>query len=152
VAITEGPRAVGTNKEVYEGRVIAVDLATLNVTNFVVPSVNVPAEIGKPGEEGHQSGFDSVDNLAETPDGRLMMIEDNGPSDIWIASRRTNGFGSALRVELFASLTDPGAEGTGIYYSPKDPKTLYVNIQHSASDDGDGTWAIRKKKSRRDHD
>jgi secreted PhoX family phosphatase len=49
-------------------------------------------------------------------------------------------------VKLFASLTDPGAEGTGIYFNPLDPSTLYVNIQHSAADDGDGTWAITRKR------
>ena len=148
-AITEGPRDE-TNKEHYEGRVIAINLDTMKVTNFVKAGVNVPVEIGKPGEEGHQTGFDSVDNLAETPDGRLMMIEDNKPSDIWVASKKTNKFGAAKRVELFASLTDPGAEGTGIYFSPFDPKTLYVNIQHSAADDGDATWAITRKRGRHD--
>jgi hypothetical protein len=48
-------------------------------------------------------------------------------------------------VWLFASLSDPSAEGTGIYFG-KDPKTLFINIQHSAEDDGDATWAIRKLK------
>jgi len=73
-----------------------------------------------------------------------MMIEDNKPSDIWVASNKTNEFGASKRVSLFASLTDPSAEGTGIYFSPADPKTLYVNVQHSAADDGDATWAIHK--------
>lgn len=144
VAITEGPRDPNDNKEYYEGRVIALDMDTMQVTNFIKPGVNAPVEIGKPGEEGHQTGFDSVDNLAETPDGNLMVIEDNKPSDIWVASTRTNEYGASKKVELFASLTDPGAEGTGIYFSPLDPFTLYVNIQHSASEDGDGTWAITK--------
>ncbi|MEW8416597.1 MAG: alkaline phosphatase PhoX [Candidatus Thiodiazotropha endolucinida] len=103
-------------------------------------------EIGKPGEEGHRSGFDSVDNLAEAPNGDLVMIEDNNPSDIWFASQVTNAFGSSRSVTLFASLTDPGAEGTGIYFSPEDPDTLYVNVQHSAADDGDGTWAISREE------
>ena len=148
VAITEGPRDEYGN-EYYEGRVIAVNLDTMVVTNFVKAGVNVPVEIGKPGEEGHQTGFDSVDNLAESPDGRLIMIEDNKPSDIWFAStRKVNDFGASKDVDLFASLTDPGAEGTGIYFSPQDPHTLYVNVQHSAADDGDGTWAIRKTGKR----
>lgn len=144
VAITEGPRDE-YGREYYEGRVIAVNLKTLKVTNFVKAGVNVPVEIGRPGEDGHQTGFDSVDNLAESPDGRLIMIEDNKPSDIWFAStKKVNNFGASEDVDLFASLSDPGAEGTGIYFSPTDPKTLYVNIQHSANDDGDGTWAITK--------
>lgn len=153
VAITEGPRDTETvagtltfKKELYEGRVIAVDLKKMTVSNFVKPGVNVAIEIGKPGEEGHQTGFDSIDNLAEAPNGDLVMIEDNKPSDIWFASRKTNKFGASKSVKLFASLTDPEAEGTGIYFSPTDPKTLYVNIQHSAAEDGDGTWAITRSR------
>lgn len=144
VAITEGPRDE-YGKEYYEGRVIALDMETMEVTNFVKAGVNVPVEIGKPGEEGHQTGFDSVDNLAEAPNGDLIMIEDNKPSDIWFASTRTDKFGASKDVDLFASLTDPGAEGTGIYFSPLDDKTLYVNIQHSAAEDGDATWAITRQ-------
>jgi len=132
--------------ELYEGRVIALDLETLMVSNFVKPGVNVPVEIGKPGNEGFQTGFDSVDNLAEAPNGDLVMIEDNVPSDIWFASNKTNKFGASEQVELFASLSDYGAEGTGIYFSPFDDDTLYVNIQHSKIADGDGTWAISKKR------
>lgn len=37
----------------------------MRVSNFVKPDVNVPVEIGKPGEEGFQTGFDSVDNLGD---------------------------------------------------------------------------------------
>ncbi|MBT8134474.1 MAG: PhoX family protein [Gammaproteobacteria bacterium] len=144
VAITEGPRDE-YGKEYYEGRVIAVDLQSMQVTNFVKAGVNAPVEIGKPGQEGHQTGFDSVDNLAEAPNGDLIMIEDNKPSDIWFASTKTNEYGASKDVDLFASLTDPGAEGTGIYFSPTDDKTLYVNVQHSAADDGDATWAITRK-------
>jgi uncharacterized protein len=155
IAVTEGPRDEN-NKEYYEGRVLSVNLDTMKVSDFVKPNVNVSVEIGKPGEETFQTGFDSVDNLAETPDGKLMMIEDNKPSDIWVASPETNEFGASEEVWLFGSLMDPGAEGTGIYFSPTDAKTLYVNIQHSVAEDGDGTWAIRrtgkhKNKHRRKH-
>jgi secreted PhoX family phosphatase len=137
--------------ELYEGRVIAIDLDTMMVTNFVKPGVNAPVEIGKPGEEGYQTGFDSVDNLAEAPNGDLVMIEDNKPSDIWFASQVTNEYGASRYVSLFASLSDPGAEGTGIYFSPADPNTLYVNVQHSAADDGDGTWAISREARKENH-
>jgi len=145
VAVTEGPRDE-FGKEFYEGRVISIDLDSMSVRNFVKPDVNVAVEIGKPGDEGHQTGFDSVDNLAEAPNGDLIMIEDNKPSDIWFASTKTNEFGASTDVSLFASLTDPGAEGTGIYFSPFDDKTLYVNVQHSADEDGDATWAIHRNK------
>jgi secreted PhoX family phosphatase len=151
VAVTEGPRDE-TGKELYEGRVISINLDNMKVSNFIKPDVNVAVEIGKPGDEGFQTGFDSVDNLAETPDGNLMVIEDNSPSDIWVASTKTNEFGASKRVKLFASLTDPEAEGTGIYFSPLDAKTLYVNVQHSAADDGDATWAITRLDDRMDDD
>ncbi|MEW8624907.1 MAG: alkaline phosphatase PhoX [Candidatus Thiodiazotropha sp.] len=153
VAITEGPRDTVVDPasdwlvftdELYEGRVIAIDLKTMKVSNFVKPGINVPVEIGYPGEDGHQTGFDSVDNLAEAPNGDLLMIEDNSPSDIWIASQLTNEFGASRKVSLFASLSDPRAEGSGIYFNPHDASILYVNIQHSAAKDGDGTWAISR--------
>jgi len=63
------------------------------------------------------------------------------PSDIWVAGRDRDRDGTADEVELFASLKDPDAEGTGIYFG-KDPHTLYVNIQHPAKPLADGTWAI----------
>lgn len=147
VAVTEGPRDEN-GREHYEGRVLSIDLDNMEVRNFIKPDVNVPVEIGKPGQAGFQTGFDSADNLAETPDGRLMVVEDNVPSDIWVASKKTNKFGAAKKVELFGSLSDPAAEGTGIYFSPLDPDTLYVNVQHSRADDGDATWAISRKKHR----
>ena len=66
-------------------------------------------------------------------------------SIIWFASSKTNDYGASVKVKHFASLTDSGAEGTGIYFSPLDPKTLYVNVQHSIAVDGDATWAITKQ-------
>ena len=151
VAVTEGAVAEGIGKQVYDSRVLAIDLDTMEVTNFVKPGVNVAVELGSPGDANYQSGFDNVDNLAESPDGDLVMIEDNVPSDIWFASSSTGSFGASVSVDLFASLTDPGAEGTGIYFSPLDADTLYVNIQHSAAEDGDGTWAISRKEHRNRH-
>lgn len=143
VAITEGPRN-RRGRELFEGRVLAINLRSMVVSNFVIPGVNAPVEIGSPGDRGFQTGLDSVDNLAVTPDGRLMIIEDNKPSDIWVADLDHDGDGVADEVWLFGSLTDPGAEGSGIYFG-KDGKTLFVNVQHSAIKDGDGTWAITKQ-------
>lgn len=142
VAVTEGPRNGGSS-QLYDGEVLALNLNSLVVSSFVKPGVNVPVEIGIPGASGFQTGFDNPDNLAQTPDGKLVIVEDNVPSDIWIASGDNNGDGVADEVALFASLSDYGAEGTGIYFG-KDPKTMYVNIQHSKVADGDGTWAITK--------
>lgn len=143
VAVTEGsPDENGD--QMYDGRVLAIDLATMKVSNFVKPGINAPVEVGKPGDDLFQTGFDNPDNLAETPDGKLVIIEDNVPSDIWVVGKDDNGDGEADGVWLFGSLGDPSAEGTGIYFG-KDPKTLFVNVQHSAEQDGDATWAIRKE-------
>ena len=131
-AITEGTKDAG-GIENYEGRVLAIDLDTLVVTDYVKPGVNAPVEIN-----GTATGLDGADNLATGPDGRLWIVEDNLPSDIWIA----NGDGPvAESLDLFASLTDPAAEASGIYFIPGDD-TLYVNVQHSEADNGDGTWTI----------
>lgn len=140
VSITEGtPDEAGNER--YGGRVLAVDLDSLHVSDYVKPGVNAPVEVGQPGDSGFQTGLKHPDNLATAPGGRLMIIEDNVPGDIWIAS----GSGPvAETVSLFASLSDPEAEGTGIYFSPLDPATLYVNVQHSKLPDGDATWAIHK--------
>ena len=135
--MTEGPTNGGTTGEIFDGRVLAVNLNSLVVTDYVRPGLNVPVEAGG------ATGFDNPDNLAQTPDGKLIIVEDNNPSDIWIASPDLDGDGAADEVSLFASLTDNAAEGTGIYFG-KDPKTLFVNVQHSKVDDGDATWAITK--------
>lgn len=142
VAVTEGPRNGGSSQE-YDGRIIAVNLETMAVTNFVKPGLNVPVEIGTPGDANFQTGFDNPDNVAMAPDGRLVIVEDNVPSDIWFASD-VDGDGVADKVDHFASLSDYGAEGTGIYFDPRRPNTLYVNIQHSKVNDNDATWAIQK--------
>jgi hypothetical protein len=135
-AITEGTNIRAG--EQYDGRVIAIDLKTLRVTDYVKPGLNVPIEANG------ETGFDNPDNLAQTPDGKLIIVEDNVPSDIWIVERDSKKDGVATKVSLFASLTDPSAEGTGIYFG-KDPRTMFVNVQHSVDDDGDATWAITKR-------
>jgi secreted PhoX family phosphatase len=99
--------------------------------------VNLPAEDADAGV----TGFTSPDNLAKGPDGRLWIVEDNVPSDIWVAGRDKGKDGTADKVELFASLNDSGAEGTGIYFG-KSRNTLFVNVQHAAKPLADGTWAI----------
>jgi hypothetical protein len=143
VAVTEGVYVNGV--ESFDGRVLAIDLWTLGVSNFIKPAVNVPVEIGRPGDANFRTGFDNPDNLAQTPDGKLVIVEDNVPSDIWIAGKDHDSDGAADAVWLFASLSDPEAEGTGIYFG-KDPLTMFVNVQHSAAPDGDATWAITRDR------
>jgi secreted PhoX family phosphatase len=115
-----------------ENKVLAITLNTQRpfVSNFVEAGVNVPVE--GPTGFGADTGFNSVDNLASDAAGNLWLVEDNVPSDIWVATPDLDGDGRADSVSLFASLADAGAEGTGIYFG-QDSHKLYVNVQHSAS-------------------
>lgn len=120
-----------------EDRVVAIDLKKKELTGFVEAGVNVKAE----DKDAKVTGLNSPDNLAKGPDGQLWIVEDNVPSDIWVASRGKSKDGVAKDVALFASLKDPGAEGTGIYFGKED-RTLFVNVQHPDKALADGTWAI----------
>ena len=120
-----------------EDRVIAVALDGMTVSSFLQTGVNVPVEDAA----AHVTGFNSPDNLAQGPDGRLWVVEDNYLSDIWVADRDLDRDGAADAVGLFAGLKDTGAEVSGIYFG-KDPKTLLLNIQHPDKDLADGTWAV----------
>ena len=123
-----------------EDRVVAIDLAKEELTSFVEKGVNVPVENSGAGV----TGFNNPDNLAQGPDGRLWIVEDNYLSDVWAASLDTDQDGAADEVEQFASIVDTGAEISGIYFG-KDPKTLFLNIQHPEKDLADGTWTITKR-------
>jgi uncharacterized protein len=123
-----------------EDRVIAIDLAHQVVSSYVLAGDNVPVE----DQDEEITGFNNPDNLAQGPDGRLWIVEDNDFSDIWVAEPDTDEKGIAGDVKLFASLKDVGAEGTGIYFG-KDPKTLFVNIQHPDKALADGTWKISQR-------
>ncbi len=120
-----------------EDRVIAIGLNKQVVSSFVEAGVNVPVE----DQAAEVTGFNSPDNLAEGPDGALWIVEDNDFSDIYRASKDLDHDGAADSVELFGSLTDQGAETTGIYFG-KDPKTMYVTVQHPDKDLADGIWVI----------
>lgn len=126
-----------------EDRVVAIGLGRSKVlTSFVAAGVNVPVEDAAAGV----TGFNSPDNLAKDSEGNLWIVEDNVPSDIWAAPRGKNG--TARSVNLFASMVDSGAEGSGIYWGGKDGKTLFVNVQHPDKPLADGTWMIRKATRR----
>jgi hypothetical protein len=127
-----------------EGKVLSIDLkgAQPIVTNFVEAGVNVAVEGSNP-NWGPGTGFKNADNVAVDNAGNLWIVEDNVPSDIWVATPDLNNDGRADSVHLFASLSDPGAEGTGIYFG-KDPGVLFVNVQHSTSGN-DKTMVIYKE-------
>jgi hypothetical protein len=125
--------------------------AVLAVTLEQTPSVKYVVAAGKNAPIENQStgvtGFAKVDNLANGPDGKLWMVEDNDFSDIWVfdpASEDVDNNGYQDGVHLFASLKDKPAEGTGIYFG-KDPHTLFVNVQHSGTGN-DKTMAITNRK------
>jgi len=129
------------------GAVLSVTLGNIpKVGYFVAHGVNVVKE----DKATQVTGFKSPDNLAKGPDGRLWIVEDNVPSDIWVAEPDRDGDGYSDGVSLFASLKDNQAEGTGIYFG-KDPRKLYVNVQHSATKN-DKTMVITKKHQDRDDD
>lgn len=128
-----------------EARVLSISLGNKPVVrNFVKAGLNVPVENRAAGI----TGFRNPDNLAKGPDGKLWIVEDNVPSDIWVALADKDGDDASDGVHLFASLKDNVAEGSGIYFG-KDPRTLFVNVQHSATGN-DKTMAIAKRE-RGDH-
>lgn len=141
---TSGKNAAGYSV----GAVLAVNLDEQPSAQFVVaPGKNVPFEVQPTATTAGVTGFAKVDNLANGPDGKLWMVEDNDFSDIWVYDPRSsdaNGDGYKDSVHLFASLKDTPAEGTGIYFG-KDPQTLFVNVQHSGTGN-DKTMAITKRQ------
>ena len=125
-----------------EARVLSISLGDKPIVrDFVKAGLNAPVEDKAAGI----TGFRSPDNLADGPDGKLWIVEDNVPSDIWVATPDRDGDGASDGVHLFASLKDSKAEGTGIYFG-KNPHTLFVNIQHSATGN-DKTMAITNRKA-----
>lgn len=130
-----------------EARVLSIRLGGKPVVNnFVKAGLNVPVENKAAGV----TGFKNPDNVANGPDGKLWIVEDNVPSDIWVALPDKDGDGASDGVYLFASLKDSDAEGTGIYFG-KDPHTLFVNVQHSITGN-DKTMAISNREHGHDHD
>lgn len=124
-----------------EDRVVAIDLNSKVLSTFVQPGLmGLPVEDAAAGV----TGFNNPDNLAQGPDGRLWVVEDNYLSDVWVASLDTDRDGAADSVEQFASLKDTGAEISGIYFG-KDPKTLFLNVQHPDKAQADGTWMITRR-------
>ena len=126
------------------GAVLAVELDEMPEVRYVAAAgKNAPFENRSAGI----TGFKGADNLADGPDGKLWIVEDNAFSDIWVLDPKSddaNGDGYPDGMHLFASLKDQPAEGTGIYFG-KDPQTLFVNVQHSGTGN-DKTMAITKRK------
>ncbi len=118
-----------------DNRILAIDISNSSspfVTEFVVPGVNVPEEIDDIGDESdEQTGFNAPDNLAAKWN-TLWIVEDNSPSDIWVAKPDRDGDGYADKVILFASIEDCEAELTGLLWGIGDYKDkLFVTQMHS---------------------
>lgn len=132
------------------GAVMAVELGDKPAVSYVVAAgKNAPIE----NQANGITGFKSADNLANGPDGRLWIVEDNAFSDIWVydpRSKDANGDGYKDGVHLFASLKDKPAEGTGIYFG-KDPHTLFVNVQHSGTGNDKSMAITRQHKGHDKH-
>ncbi|WP_442496674.1 alkaline phosphatase PhoX [Methylobacter sp. sgz302048] len=125
-ALTCEPRTGGKDGP---GAVLSISLNEAPMVNyFVEAGVNIAAENSASGV----TGLKSPDNLANGPDGKLWIVEDNVPSDIWVAEPDNDGDSHADGVHLFASMKDKDAEGTGIYFG-KNPHKLFVNVQHSGT-------------------
>lgn len=141
---TSGKNAAGYNV----GAVLAIELGPQPAVSYAVASgKNSPFEIQPSATNPGVTGFAKADNVADSQDGKLWIVEDNDFSDIWVfdpQSPDANGDGYKDGVYLFASLKDKPAEGTGIYFG-KDPKTLFVNVQHSGTGN-DKTMVITKRK------
>jgi sugar lactone lactonase YvrE len=122
-----------------EDLVLSIDLKT------PTPVVKVFVKAGRnvPGETSTVSGLNNPDNLAIDASGNVYVIEDNTPGDIWCATPDKDKDGLADQVVLFASLSTPGSEPTGMYFG-KDPKVAYVHVQH-ASNGNDKDIVIRKE-------
>ncbi len=128
--------ATTTTKNVLR---IPVDTATPLVTEYAGINTNMNNE-----SDVSDFGLNSPDNLASDNAGNLYIVEDNsGESDVWVATPDKNSDGQADSVELFGTLTTPGAEGTGIYFPRTMPQTMLINVQHAA-DGNDMTLAISK--------
>ncbi len=122
---------------------IPITTDTPFVTEYVGIHVNINNEDDIP-----SYGLQSPDNLASDHAGNLYIVEDNdGKSDVWMATPDTDHDGKADFVVLFATLTTPGAEGSGFYISPTQPDLMFFNVQH-AQDGNDMTLVISRPESK----
>lgn len=134
VALKYEPKVADVNGP---GAVMALTLgAKPKIRYFVKAGENVSAEDRANGV----TGLFRPSDLALGPDGRLWIVEDNHPSDIWVASTQTDERGLSTEVRLFASLKDESAVGNGLHFGA-DPHTLFINVLDSATGN-DKTMAI----------
>jgi uncharacterized protein len=100
------------------------------VSEYVKQGVNAPID------------FEAVDNLALDRDGNLFITEDAADpvlkgNDVWMAVPSRDTPERAEKTVRFATLTDCGAEPSGVYFD-KSGKTLFLNILHRGGNDANG--------------
>ncbi len=110
-------------------KVFSIDLASTVVKLFVSRDTRDMATGVAVGE-----AFSNPDNLAIDADGNLYVSEDQpgGKASIWFV-RDDDRDGVAEEMGIWATLATVGAEPTGIYFDPFNPKRMFVNVQHPAS-------------------
>ncbi len=130
VAVTDENRVLRVELREPGGR---AEHTTAFVSEYVRQGVNAPVD------------FEAPDNLALDRNGNLYITEDAPDpvvkgNDIWVAvpSQGTQQEGAAAeQVVRFASLTDCGAEPSGVYFD-KSGTHLFVNILHRGGNDASG--------------
>ena len=117
--------------------------ATAFVSDYVRQGVNAPAD------------FTNPDNLALDKAGNLFITEDTPTPpgmDIWMATPASRHTWMAASTVRFASLTDCGAEPSGIYFDLTGT-VLFANVLHrgepAAPDKRDLAVMIRQQERRR---
>ena len=116
--------ATTSTHEVY-----SINLDSNEVKHFVsrsTPDKSTGAPVG--------TSLANPDNLAIDAAGNIYIVEDQpaGMADIWFA-RDANNDGVADSVARWASLSNIGAEATGLYFDKFDANVAYVNVQHPDS-------------------
>ena len=122
VAVTDESRVLRIELREPKGR---SEHATAFVSDYVRQGVNAPMD------------FTNPDNLALDKAGNLYITEDTTTPpgmDIWVAVPGRGQHNSASQTVRFASLTDCGAEPSGIYFD-KTGTTLFVNVLHRSGPD-----------------
>ncbi len=97
---------------------LVLDGAEATVSNFLKEGVNV-------------FGLNNPDNLELDEVGNLYVVEDNGPSDVWLV--RTGGglLSQATSAGRWISLADCSAELSGLYFDRTDSRRAWVHVQHA---------------------
>jgi secreted PhoX family phosphatase len=97
---------------------IVLDGAEASVDNFLKEGVNI-------------TGLNDPDNLELDEVGNLYVVEDNGPSDVWLVPTGRGLLPQATSAGRWVSLSDCSAELTGLYFDRTNPRRAWVNVQHA---------------------